>query len=321
MKIKKWRPFEEAKKEVHLQNFKNMKEFRKWKQRPPDIPSHPETAYKNEGWEDYPDFLGTKSWPFEKAREYVRKFGFKNNEEWRKWCKSGKKPDYIPSDPDKVYRNKGWNGWPDFLGYEGNWSIERVKILLRDLIKSKIIYQWKRDAVLYRFLITKGLLNLHDNNRHQQFFKNLIEARHTAEGRQAIEEYANSDSEIPPDLSQVEEEIGTASTQEIADLVENESTEPLDYNGIGTVRQIFDEAKELDSINVDEEAMQFFLISEIQKLWKKVFQNEENILDIQQEAKDGNKFHDTVLKTFLSEYEGTQHIEIPEGYSFRDEKT
>ena len=29
-----------------------------------------------------------------------------------------------------------------FLGYEGLWSVRKVKELLRDLIKSKVIYQW-----------------------------------------------------------------------------------------------------------------------------------------------------------------------------------
>jgi hypothetical protein len=42
-------------------------------------------------------------------------------------------------------------------------------------------------------------LNL--QSRHTQFFKNLIEASRTQEGIKAIEDYANSDSEVTPDLS------------------------------------------------------------------------------------------------------------------------
>ena len=34
-----------------------------------------------------------------------------------------------------------------------------------------------------------------------RFFRNLIEARNTEEGRKAIEEYAKSDAENPPDLA------------------------------------------------------------------------------------------------------------------------
>jgi hypothetical protein len=91
---------------------------------------------------------------------------------------------------------------------------------LRGLIDSRIIYQWN-EAVLYSFLLRKGLLNL--QSRHTQFFKNLIDAGRTQQGLKAIEDYANSDSEIPPDLSKFkeideglqEEEIESASPQEL----------------------------------------------------------------------------------------------------------
>jgi hypothetical protein len=94
---------------------------------------------------------------------------------------------------------RGWISWPDFLGYEGVWSIGRVKVLLRDWIENGLIYE-ENDIVLYSLLSANGLLNLHDNNRHKQFFKNLIEARRTTEGLEAIKEHAYSDSEDPPDL-------------------------------------------------------------------------------------------------------------------------
>jgi hypothetical protein len=60
-------------------------------------------------------------------------------------------------------------------------------------------------------------------NRHSQFFKNLIQARHTEEGREAIQQYAYSESEDVPDLLKVttdpnEEEVPTASSEELARL-------------------------------------------------------------------------------------------------------
>ncbi|MFL6425503.1 MAG: hypothetical protein ACJ71R_18195 [Nitrososphaeraceae archaeon] len=133
------------------------------------------------------------------------------------------------------------------------------------MIKSKIIYQWD-EAVLYSFLNRRGLLNL-SNNRHSQFFKNLIEASRTNEGRKAIEQYANSDSDAPPDLSKLtpiskgisqeqDEEIESASSQELTSLTEN--ADPLDYGEIKTAEQILAQTNVLESINVDEEAMQFY---------------------------------------------------------------
>ena len=54
-------------------------------------------------------------------------------------------------------------------------------------------------------MLCKGVLNLMEGNRHAQFFKNLIEASRTSEGCKVIEEYANSDSKNPPDLSKFKE--------------------------------------------------------------------------------------------------------------------
>jgi hypothetical protein len=130
-----------------------------------------------------------------------------------------------------------WKGYPDWLGYEESvWSVKRVKELLQGLIKSGIIYQWN-EAVLYSFLPRKGVLSF-TSNRHKQFFKNLIEASRTKEGQKVIEEYANSDSEIPPNLSNLtavntiedtgEQEIQSASSKELAQLVKGNG-DPLEY--------------------------------------------------------------------------------------------
>lgn len=42
--------------------------------------------------------------PFHEAREYVHKLGLKGRSEWEQYCKSGNKPDNIPSNPQKKYR-------------------------------------------------------------------------------------------------------------------------------------------------------------------------------------------------------------------------
>ena len=180
--------------------------------------------------------------PYSLAREFVRSLGLRNREEWYAYCKSGKKPTDIPSNPDKEYE-KEWTGIADWIGYDGTWTVVRIKSLLRDLINSKIIFEWD-EAVLYSLLLRKGLLNLDvNNNRHAYFFKNLLQATQTNEGRKIIEADVNSDSEIPPDLSNFSkehddnlEEIGTASNSELPHLTEN--VDPLDYDKVETVEQI-----------------------------------------------------------------------------------
>lgn len=52
--------------------------------------------------------------PFEEAREYVRKLGLKNSNEWKTYSYSGNKPDNIPGFPHLTYK-KEWRGWSNWL--------------------------------------------------------------------------------------------------------------------------------------------------------------------------------------------------------------
>jgi Post-segregation antitoxin CcdA/Phage-integrase repeat unit len=53
--------------------------------------------------------------PFELAREFTQKLGLKSAGEWNTYCKSRKKPQDIPFNPNKVYRQR-WISWGDWLG-------------------------------------------------------------------------------------------------------------------------------------------------------------------------------------------------------------
>ena len=55
---------------------------------------------------------------FKKAREFTRSLSLKSETEWRSYCKSGKKPNDIPSAPHRTYAEVGWAGMADWLGYE-----------------------------------------------------------------------------------------------------------------------------------------------------------------------------------------------------------
>jgi len=46
----------------------------------------------------------------------VRGLGLKSGAKWLAYCKSGKKPDDIPSFPNQTYENDGWAGINDWLG-------------------------------------------------------------------------------------------------------------------------------------------------------------------------------------------------------------
>ena len=97
--------------------------------RPDDIPSNPEITYANKGWKGYGDWLGTGRISnkrrvhrsFKEARKFVRSLHLKTTREWLKFTKrqmpeKGPLPFDIAADPRRIYLNKGWKGYGDWIG-------------------------------------------------------------------------------------------------------------------------------------------------------------------------------------------------------------
>jgi hypothetical protein len=269
-----WRPFEEARKYVHGLKIKNRGDwvaYCKSGKKPKDIPASPSKAYKHE-WKNWGDWLGTYTIavidrefrPFEETKEFIRG-KFKNKEEYEQWAYSRARPKDIPGHPARVY-TKEWKGWPNFLGYEETgWSIRKVKELLKGWIESGMIYD-EDDLTLFDLLHVNGLLHL-KGNRHEKFFKNLIEARHSAAGLDAIKKYVNSDIDIPPEFTEGEM-IEPANSEEIAKMVESEIN-PLDYGKLQTPEEILKQSERLESYSEDSENMQFHVNKHINRLWSR----------------------------------------------------
>ena len=53
---------------------------------------------------------------FEIAKKKVVKLRLQGLQEWRQYCISGEKPNNIPSNPEKIYKESGWVGYGDWLG-------------------------------------------------------------------------------------------------------------------------------------------------------------------------------------------------------------
>ena len=115
----KFLSFQDARKVVRTFGLKSMREWKKYKKKPKNIPYKANIKYKNEGWKGWQDFLGYEgNLDFEGAREFVRKLSLKSNTEWKKYCKKSGFPHNLYKQPSRVYKNKGWKGWKDFLGYD-----------------------------------------------------------------------------------------------------------------------------------------------------------------------------------------------------------
>ena len=110
---------------VHALDLKNSIEWQAWfkNNHPSNCPCNPEIIYKNNGWISWADFLGTNNLncktkkeiflSYDDCKKWFKENDIKNGEEWR--VKRKIKPDFIPSHPDKIYKNYGWIGWKEFL--------------------------------------------------------------------------------------------------------------------------------------------------------------------------------------------------------------
>jgi hypothetical protein len=121
-----YRSFEDTRKFVRKLGLKSGSEWTvycKSDKKPQDIPYDAKKIYGKK-WKSMGDWLGTgfiatykiKYRSFEEARKFSQQLHLNDNKMWSKFCKSGNKPNDMPSAPEHQYKNKGWISWGDFLG-------------------------------------------------------------------------------------------------------------------------------------------------------------------------------------------------------------
>jgi superfamily II DNA or RNA helicase len=133
-----YRNFEKARKYVHGMGLKTGSEWRIYCRgghsktrgvKPMDIPANPWVTYKETGYINLSDWLGSEAplnrnrvyWSFDKARKFARTLKLKNQKEWSNYI-AGQRADLpprpleIPAKPGKIYKNNGWAGLGDWLG-------------------------------------------------------------------------------------------------------------------------------------------------------------------------------------------------------------
>lgn len=103
----------------------NQEEWKAWcksTSRPGNIPSRPDKVYKQDGWQGYGHWLGTGKvkggtgrqhgfLPFKDALRFARALKLKGHKEWEEWRKSPARPSNIPTHPEKIYQEDGWQGY------------------------------------------------------------------------------------------------------------------------------------------------------------------------------------------------------------------
>ena len=130
-------PFEEARTKVHLLKLvtvKNWRDHTKKSSFPKDIPTNPETSYKDKGWTSWGNWLGNGKvslkdrvyLPFKEARHKVHLLHFSGQKDWLTYSKQNDFPNDLPKAPTSVYKDQGWLSWGDWLGNGKIASKDRV---------------------------------------------------------------------------------------------------------------------------------------------------------------------------------------------------
>ena len=136
-------PFEEARALVHGLRLTSTTAWWAWCQgraRPAGIPATPDKVYKHRGWRGYGHWLGetpvgaqsrastpskpprsgqvvprsagtARFLPFEDALAVARSLGLGSQKEWQAWSKGGPRPHNVPSNPQTIYTDSGWQGY------------------------------------------------------------------------------------------------------------------------------------------------------------------------------------------------------------------
>ena len=58
----------------------------------------------------------SKFLPFDEALAMAQSLGLTSAREWRVWCKEGRRPPNVPTQPNRTYKDGGWQGWGHWLG-------------------------------------------------------------------------------------------------------------------------------------------------------------------------------------------------------------
>jgi superfamily II DNA or RNA helicase len=134
---KSYLPFHEARLFARSLNLNSQKEWLSFCKRgmpgkghlPQSVPASPEQVYKNKGWINLADWLGSsririrgrKYTTYKKSRAFVLRLGLKTQKDWQSYCAGRFRdmpplPSSIPKKPERVYEGKGWKGLADWLG-------------------------------------------------------------------------------------------------------------------------------------------------------------------------------------------------------------
>ena len=131
----------------------NIRSKRKWmaiknnKDFPHFLPKDPDRFYKGL-WISWENWFGKekikvddKYYTYENAKKYLKQKKIDSKETWELFCNSDDFPNFLPKNPDLIYKNIGWINFEDFLNVKEYFPFNEARKFVKSL-NFKNIKEW-----------------------------------------------------------------------------------------------------------------------------------------------------------------------------------
>lgn len=290
--------------------------------KPAEIPSDPSKAYKDKGWISWPDWLGRDPArasghelvrPFREALEFASTLGLKSGDEWRAWAKT-QRPDDIPYSPDARYKDEGWIGWGNFLGYRNRWTHHEIANFL-DSLESCVEQLTELD--LYLILSKNGMLERDARLRAGSLLRGLKNSRTKEELQRAKQQFKE---ELARELNDQSDSNSTGD-----EARQTVSTDELTVNDGSTLRKldilealrVVDRVTELN-ISDDPEVLDYMVSERVFLLWQEVMASSDAAVFDLLNSFQGGTYATLTKNQFIDSYRRVKDLDIPKEYRLVD---
>lgn len=115
----KYLSYSDAQKFMFDNNIKTEKQWRVFRKKNniENIPYKIERTYSDD-WISAQHFFSTTQFTYNEAKNFIKPFNIQSSRDFFKFCKSKHYVINLNKSPHRFYKNKGWEGWKEFLGYE-----------------------------------------------------------------------------------------------------------------------------------------------------------------------------------------------------------
>lgn len=318
--------FEEARAIVRKRRLPTQKAYQDWAKssdRPQGIPAGPYTIYR-QYWISWADWLGTRGAdgyrPFGQARDYARSKGFTSRKQWSVHTESLEFPFDLPVYPEHAYRDSGWVDWPDWLGIKGKLTRPRILSILNAI--RGLIHDLS-PAELFVILRHRGVLSADSRHTRIDAIQALERICQTDNIEACVQDVLSAldrgndpNSEVSAEVVEVSSKAMTdQATHELSPAEIEETTAIRRINSIDSLR-VIDKALKSGLIDAEEELTEFLVSSRIAALWQETFDNNPEFTPDRLAAAEPGHFYDVIRQRFLTEYNATLNLPLPDGYSF-----